>query len=551
MAVIKITAIDGKTYDIEVQDDCTCQNAIDKLKDITEFKDQQISLYFNEEKLNDQDKINVSDVSEQNPLIVVCESQLSERVFNLENSFDYFEYPFTQYSYEIIKYGRSKAYKERKSARVPYYPLKKDDFLAPYDEYIKFKQHDEEEEIPEVTARNEINLPTILTDIQAPTLIYRKQTKPKHDIYTADEEIPTLTFIAADNTRVVRRVNEVIEPDQPLEGDQPQENADNQNVQQNQNNENQHENAPIQIDNDNNQNNDNGNNQQNDLQPNQNENQNENNILENNQENHADNDNGHDNNDDIHQNQQQNPNNENHENNIGQDRPRPANNNRDNNNQRNQADLLGENLRYLQELFNPRDENESPMPPIELPNHEMLNVPFNQVLRKIRDIKNGKGDVADKESAMVISDFLDKFNQNAENALRFSDEISRISRISTIREEGGIQEEEGEPKVDADQFEEILQSAQFMEEEDYDDDFTQLKVGRVRRQKLLRQDIESIRSREYDELSITMNENYTNAERHEITNLSKIGFDFSLIISKYEENGRDFDKTRRALINLL
>ena len=83
------------------------------------------------------------------------------------------------------------------------------------------------------------------------------------------------------------------------------------------------------------------------------------------------------------------------------------------------------------------------------------------------------------------------------------------------------------------------------------DESDSIKPGRVRRIKLLRQVIDEERNNENPYPKDLLSNTYNNEELRSITKLSKIGFDYSLVIEKFEANGRNEDRTRRALIDLL
>lgn len=559
MSKIKITSLDGSTLEIESSASNTCQYVIDQIKDLPKFKNEVIILCFDQKELQNTDIIDVDKITDDNPLVAVLNSELSEKLLNLDNAFDYLEYPFSQFSYETIKYGKSKAYKDKKAQQTPYHPIEKDTNFSNYDEHVDFIGKYEEEEQPEVELIDNLRLPTILTDIQAPSLVFKKRKKPKRVKISTEDEIPTLVSVVNENARVVRRQElqndadaEVVNAEQnPQANEQDAQNNENDNNNDNQINaevaqnqevvephtDNQQNTENANDENENQQNTENANdeneNQQNtDNQVNQNENQEE------------QNDDDIFNIDDI-LNIDENP------------QPKTDTNPKPSENDTGELpDDLGNALEIVERYFSYNETIDTePNHNNIFPNKEIMEMPFTQVLEKIREAKRNKTKMS--KPLAFIAKLLEDVKKVPATDNAFTDEISRISRLLGVAEEISFEDEDdnefGMPnvKITPETLESINANAQEMEEEEVNEEFTQMKFGRVRRMNLLRQDVEAIRNKEYDEFTIGLNENYTNEERHQLTNLSKIGFDFSFIVNKYEENGRDFDKTMKALIKLL
>ena len=170
-------------------------------------------------------------------------------------------------------------------------------------------------------------------------------------------------------------------------------------------------------------------------------------------------------------------------------------------------------------------------------------------------------DVLDNNNEYYSDEYEEETNEKLPNT---EDEILPVEKVHKhkrhrikSKEEREKEEKEKQERIKKEKeaamqrTAKLLAEAQFMEEEDAFDDKGNPRPGRIRRVKLLRQKIDFSRRNEMTYPPVLYSGKYNNKQRHELTNLSKIGFDMSLVIEKYEENGRDEDKTRIALINLL
>ena len=568
------------------------------------YENKQIHLYFNEKELKDDEEFDLSQVTdmENNPLIIVSEDELSPKLLLKENSFDMLEYPFSQFSFEAITY-KQKTSQKNKQRKHRFNRLKYPEKESYTETLIIRPLHEDQtkEHTYDTELLNKPIIPNILVDNMAPAPIFKPLKKGiKVDVR---QEIPVLNDIAGrDIGRVIRReeINAVDDEqqnhDEEIQTDaNNNENQDNNNQNEQQkhdeeaqtnanNNENQNENgnAANPAENNNNERpeveqqaqDENHNEQEQQEMPEINNNAeniqqeeniheeqiNENNDLQNeiNEIIEQQQDENHDNEPIQNENEQHNQENQQNENNA--DRAEM---------ERNAGDLLFRVLNLFARRANANNQeteetNESSSESSDESNEE-------------KEEEKGKGEydlydpraeaLYDRLDNLNEEYYSDEYEEEEDSNVKVpntDDEILPVERVRKHKkhhiktqeeiEKAKQEREEKIKKAKEDAMEKtkkLLEEAQFMEEEDSYDDKGSLKPGRVRRVKLLRQKLDFSRRNEMTYPPVLYSGIYSNKQRHELTNLSKIGFDMSLVIEKYEENGRDEDKTRVALINLL
>ncbi|EAX99692.1 hypothetical protein TVAG_468620 [Trichomonas vaginalis G3] len=538
MSSVTITTLDGNKFTIDTSKEPTYKEIKDILKDHDKFKDQTFTIYFDEKELEDADIVHPDDITDEKPLIIVLDSQISEKTFCKENTFDNFENLFERYSYATISYGRSLEWQEMK-ARKAEITCKSElpEFGQPYyDEFVKFKDIvDEEEQIPETNPDILLKLPRIAIDSHANSLVFRNYPPVKRVKYNKYNEIPSLTSMIAPPARLLRRHqiqdgnNDFPEEEDQLFAENNQENNENNNHEEVQNPE-----QPIQQDvpiddvhheeqnlEEQNQN------QQNDLENNENENENNNNNIINN------------------------PLIE-----LFARLTEIRRNNRENNGNDPLIDvlqalqLMADDHREL--LGNMTEENAQ-----EQDEHQ--EIPIFDVLRRIRMIRDAAADGNHDDLALNQPLFP---NQNIRRQNPTETEPTKLEMediFSSDDEDGNknspsSDSEYDDPefvKTDEETIKKLTEDTEQEEEEDQLEKNPQTQNGRVRRMKLLRQDYEIQNQGVYDNCLFDLNKKYTNAQRHDLTSLFRIGFEQAAVIAKYEQNDRDYEKTKLSLLSLI
>lgn len=519
---VYITDLEGVKYKIAASSPTTLQNLKASIRHIDKFRDSAFNLYLNQNELANDEMIDLNDINDDNPLIIVRESELSDKTFSIISTFDFLEYPFSQYSYETIHYGKETKENDRNSRKIKNYiktNLPNSD-ICKYDEYLGFVDPNLDESSPVIKNDDELNLPKFLVGDFAPPLIYRSPKKDKHKLFTAEEEIPPLqAALSIDNQIFSNRERPSVHNINANQNHQNQQtenqNDQNQNNNLNRNDVNQQQNQQHEINQDQNQN----------QVENANQNQNQNNVGE-----------------------------------IGNQSPKRKNK---------YEKLIYEMtfLEFIERIKKINNDSEIDDIAIELIKYiYVIDITHRKALiDAIEQLISERITTKDSPILEILRTLQmlndpntqqEEISENISSTFEIDDLFADIPNSQPPKSKEVIEKpqnkEENEISDDLKEFvDDIVENAYFMEEEEetFEEKYNTVS-GRVRRYKMLTQlNDKLLNSKQYDVCMIELNQNYTNSQRHDITNLMKVGFDQNLVLKQYDEYNRDYELTLKKLLS--